>query len=74
MIDRYDAIKIINSKQINRTSKYGLEMPRDYCEKNEERKKLYDTDLEAEGITCSQMPRFYPVSYVKQRKTRQLNL
>lgn len=41
---------------------------------NEGRKKFYDRDLEVEGITYSQMPRFYTVSYVKQHKTRQLNL
>lgn len=49
-------------------------MPKDYSEQMKKEKKFYDTDLEVEGITYSQMPRFYTVSYVKQHKTRQLNL
>lgn len=49
---------------------YELEM----LKLNEGRKKFYDRDLKVEGITYSQLPRFYTVSYVKQPKTRQLNL
>lgn len=59
---------------MNIISKYGLKMPKDYSEQMKKEKKFYDTDLEVEGITYSQMPRFYTVSYVKQHKTRQLNL
>lgn len=64
-------MNIIKPNHIKIISMDELETLKDY---SEGRKKFYDRDLEVEGITYSQMPRFYTVSYVKQHKTRQLNL